>query len=71
MSDELDFLTDDDAAAIDRYVAKLAREEEVDVERQHGQQILDMLAARNTQGVDPLLNALNQAHRRKAEEADK
>jgi len=71
VSDELDFLTDDDAAAIDRYVAKLAREEEVDVERQHGQQILDMLAARNTQGVDPLLNALNQAHRRKAEEADK
>jgi len=70
VSDELDFLTDDDAAAIDRYVAKLAREEQVDVERQHGTEILDMLTARNTQGVDPLLKALNQAHQAKIE-ADK
>jgi hypothetical protein len=61
-------MTDD---AIDRYVAGLAHEEPEDINRKQGQQILDMLDARNTQGVDPFLEALHQAHRAKAEEADK
>jgi len=71
MSDELDFLTDDDAAAIDRYVAKLAREEEEDIKRKHGTEIHDLLTARNPQGTDPLLEAIEEAHRAKAQEADK
>jgi hypothetical protein len=55
--------------AIDAMPERMAREEQDDLDRRHGQQILDMLQARNTQDVDPLLEALNQAHRRKASES--
>ena len=48
----------------------LRTEGEGDRARQHGQQLLDLMAARNSQGVDPLLEVLNRAHRAKAE-ADK
>ena len=53
--------------AIDRYVAKLAREEQEDLDRKHGEQILDILHARNSQGAEPFLEALNQAHQAKAD----
>jgi hypothetical protein len=43
-------------------------EGEGDRARQHGQEILDILHARNSQGADPLLEILNRAHRAKAGE---
>ena len=56
--------------ALDAMVERMAREEQEDLDRAHGQQILDMMAARNNQGVHPLLEAINRAHQAKAE-ADK
>jgi hypothetical protein len=46
-----------------------AREEQEALDRAHGQQILDV-ATTKERGEDPLLEALNRAHRAKAE-ADK
>ena len=57
--------------AIDAMVERMAREEQEDLDRQHGQFILDVMAAKNNQGVDPLLEAINRAHQAKAQEADK
>jgi len=59
-------MTDD---AIDRYLERLAREEQADLNRKHGEQILEIAAAKE-RGEDPLLEALNRAHQAKAE-ADK
>ena len=56
--------------AIDRYLERLAREEQAEIDKAHGQQILDMIAASNNQGVHPLLEAINRAHLAKIE-ADK
>jgi hypothetical protein len=52
-------MTDD---AIDAIPERTAREEQDDIDRMQGQQILDMLDARNNQGVDPLFEILNRAH---------
>jgi hypothetical protein len=73
MSEPLDFLGAEDAAAFDRYVAKLTREEQEDIKRKQGEAILGMFEeeAKHRQGADPVLEALNQAHRAKAEETDK
>ena len=62
-------MTDD---AIDRYIERVAREEEDDIDRQHGQFILDVTAARMQQGggEDALLEAINRAHQAKASEAE-
>ena len=46
---------------------RTAREEQEDIERKHGEQILAMFSARNDQGVHPLLEAINQAHQAKAD----
>ena len=51
-------------------VERMAREEQDDLDRQHGQFILDVMAAKTNQGADPLLEAINRAHQAKAE-ADK
>ena len=48
--------------AIDAMIERAAREEQDDIDRKQGQQILDMLDARNNQGVDPLFEILNRAH---------
>ena len=55
--------------ALDAMVERMAREEQDDIDRQHGQFILDVTAARNNQSVDTLLEAINHAHRAKASEA--
>jgi hypothetical protein len=59
-----------EASDVDAMIEGVAREEEEGLHRQHGQAILDMLEARNTQDVDPLLEALNQAHQAKASEVE-
>ena len=56
--------------AFDAMIERMAREEQDDLDRAHGQQILDMMAARNNQGVHPLLEAINRAYQAKASEAD-
>jgi hypothetical protein len=56
--------------ALDAMVERMAREEQDDLDQQHGQHILDVMAAKTNQGVDPLLEAINRAHQAKAE-ADK
>jgi hypothetical protein len=52
---------------------RMAREEQDDLDRKHGQQILDLMTTRGRQGSeeDPLLDALNRAYQAKAEKADK
>jgi hypothetical protein len=62
-------MTDD---ASDRVLQDLRSEAEGegDLDRKHGQQILDLMAARNSQRVDPLVEILNRAHQAKVE-ADK
>jgi len=54
------------STAIDRYVAKLAREEQEDINRKQGQQLLDLMTARGDK--DPFIELLNRAHRAKVEE---
>ena len=56
--------------ALDAMVERMAREEQDDLDQQHGRFILDAMADRNNQGADPLLEAINRAHQAKAE-ADK
>jgi len=55
--------------ALDAMVERMAREEQDDIDRQHGQFILDVTAARMQQGggEDALLQVLNRAHQAKAE----
>lgn len=57
---------------VDAMIEGMAREEQDDLERAHGQHILDAVAAsearRQGSAEDPLLKALDKAHRAKAEE---
>ena len=58
---------------IDRYLERIAREEEDDINREHGEFILDIMAdarERRERGGDPLFELLGKAHQAKAEEAD-
>jgi hypothetical protein len=54
------------ASFADAMRERAAREERDALDRAHGQSILDAVAAKE-RGEDPLLEALNQAHRAKAE----
>jgi hypothetical protein len=56
--------------ATDLMIERTAREEQEELDRAHGQQILDATAARLRQGSveDPLLEVLSRAHKAKAEE---
>ena len=59
--------------AIDAMVERMAREEQDDLDRTHGEFILaamDDARERREQGTDPLLEVLHKAHQAKAEEAD-
>jgi hypothetical protein len=56
-----EYLTPDDAAAIDRYVAELARREQDDIERQHGEFILEAAASEAQQERDKELSELFNA----------
>jgi len=49
---------------------RAAREEQEKVDREHGQHILDITAARLRQesAEDPLLEVLNRAHKAKSEQ---
>lgn len=55
--------------AIDAMIERAAREEQEELDRAHGQQILDIAAARMQQGSgdEPLVEALSRAWRAKAE----
>ena len=53
--------------AIGRYIERIATEEQEELDRAHGQQILE-IATSKERGEDPLLDALNRAHRAKAEQ---
>jgi len=58
--------------AIDRMVERMAREEQDDLDRTHGEFILaavDDARERREQGEDPLFETLRQAHQAKASEA--
>ena len=55
--------------AIDRYLEQIAREEQADLERQHGQQLLDILKGdADPRPADTLLQAIARAHQAKLEE---
>ena len=54
---------------LDAMIERAAREEQDELDRVHGQSILDAVAAKE-RGEDPLLEVLRQAHQAKAE-ADK
>ena len=60
-------------AAIDAMVERMAREEQDDVDRRHGQQILDMAASGNQERDKELFEMFNEAWRSEAEaeQADK
>jgi hypothetical protein len=53
-----------EASDLGAMIERIAREGQGDLDRAHGQHLLDMIAARGSQGSadDPLLKALNQAH---------
>jgi hypothetical protein len=55
--------------AIDAMIERTAREEQEELDRAHGQHILDATAARLRQGSaeDLLLEVLSRAHKAKAE----
>jgi hypothetical protein len=55
--------------AIDAMIERAAREEQDDLDRAHGQHILDATAARGRQGSgeEPLVEVLNRAHQAKAD----
>jgi hypothetical protein len=55
---------------VDAMIERMAREEQDEINRKHGQQLLDIFAARNNQGAEPFLEAMNQAHQAKASEAE-
>jgi hypothetical protein len=52
---------------IDAMIERVAREEQEELDRSHGQHILDATAARS-QHADPLTDALRRAYQAKAEE---
>ena len=52
--------------AIDAMIERVAREEQEEIDKAHGQSILDAVAAKE-RGEDPLIQALNKAHQAKAE----
>ena len=58
--------------AIDAMIERAAREEQEEIDRQHGKFLLDVMDARMQQGSGehPALEVLRQAHQAKAE-ADK
>ena len=58
--------------AIDAMIERMAREEQDDLDRKHGQFLLDVMDARMQQGSGehPALEVLRRAHEAKAE-ADK
>ena len=49
--------------ALDAMVERMAREEQDDLDRTHGQFILDVATGKPQQEEDPLLSALNEAWR--------
>lgn len=54
--------------AIDAMIERAAREEQDELDRSHGQHILDITAdARERRREDPLLEAIRRAHKAKAE----
>jgi hypothetical protein len=55
---------------VDAMVERMAREERDDLDRAHGQYLLDVMAATKERQDDPLLVVLRQAHQAKAEESD-
>jgi hypothetical protein len=56
--------------AIDAMIERAAREEQDELDRSHGQHLLDIAAARMQQGSaeEPALVVLRQAHQAKADE---
>ena len=58
--------------AIDAMIERAAREEQEELDQQHGQFLLDVMAARMQQGSaeHPALEVLRRAHQAKAEETD-
>jgi hypothetical protein len=59
-------MTDD---AIDRYIERIAREEQAELERGHGEEILRLLKGdAGPRPADALIGLLNQAHTDKAQE---
>ena len=56
--------------AIDAMIERAAREEQEEMDRSHGQHILDVTDYSKERQEDPLLEAMNRAHQAKAE-ADK
>ena len=55
---------------VDAMIERMAREEQDDLDRAHGQHILDVTDYAKEREQDPLVQILRQAHRAKAEEAD-
>jgi hypothetical protein len=56
--------------ALDAILERVAREEQEDLERAHGQFLLDIAAAaRERRGKDPLLEVLQKAHQPKPDDA--
>jgi hypothetical protein len=53
--------------AIDAMTERTAREEQEDLDRTHGQHILEVTDYSKERQEDPLLEALNRAHRARAE----
>jgi hypothetical protein len=53
--------------AIDAMIERAAREEQEELNRARGQQILNMVAAQRESASDSLLEAISQAHQAKAE----
>ena len=56
--------------AFDAMLERDAREEQVRIDREHGQHLLDIYADRY-KAADPFLDAINRAHRAKAEADEK
>jgi hypothetical protein len=56
--------------AIDAMIERAAREEQEEIDRSHGEHLLDVAAAGMQQGSaeDPVLEALRRAHQAKAGE---
>jgi hypothetical protein len=55
---------------LDAMIERMAREEQDDLDRAHGQHLLDVTdyARRSQHQEDPLLKAIEEAHRAKVEE---
>jgi myo-inositol catabolism protein IolC len=53
--------------AIDAMIERAAREEQEELNRARGQQILNMVAAQRESASDLLLEAISRAHQAKAE----